>query len=40
LKEYCDIWGLKVNTEITKVMVFRKRGWLTNEKNINGYIIM
>jgi hypothetical protein len=26
LKEYCDIWGLKVNTEITKVMVFRKRG--------------
>ena len=26
LKSYCDRWGLIVNTEKTKVMVFRKRG--------------
>ena len=26
LNVYCDRWGLSVNTEKTKVMVFRKRG--------------
>ena len=26
LKVYCDNWGLNVNTEKTKIMVFRKRG--------------
>ena len=26
LKSYCDRWDLIVNTEKTKVMVFRKRG--------------
>ena len=28
LHNYCDTWGLKVNTDKTKVMVFRKRGHL------------
>ena len=28
LKTYCDKWGISVNTEKTKVMVFRKRGAL------------
>jgi len=28
LLEYCNAWGLKVNTAKTKIMVFRKRGGL------------
>lgn len=33
LSEYCDLWGLEVNTSKTKVMVFRRRGpSLNNEK--------
>ncbi len=26
LKIYCDKWGLEVNTEKSKIVVFRKRG--------------
>ena len=26
LKSYCDTWGLEVNTDKTKIVVFRKRG--------------
>ena len=37
LKVYCDKWGLSVNTEKTKIMVFRKGGRLNrNEKWIYG----
>ena len=33
LYDYCNCWGLEVNTKKTKVMVFRKRGRvLPNEK--------
>ena len=33
LYDYCDLWGLEVNTEKTKVVVFRKRGRVReNEK--------
>ena len=28
LLEYCNAWGLSVNTAKTKIMVFRKRGGL------------
>jgi hypothetical protein len=30
LKEYCKNWGLKVNTNKTKCMVFRRRGRILN----------
>ena len=38
---YCNLWGLKVNTEKTKITVFRKRsGLLPNEKwTYNGHDI-
>ena len=37
LKLYCDKWGLKVNIDKTKTMVFRKRGpILSNEKWLYG----
>jgi len=38
---YCNLWGLKVNTEKTKITVFRKRGGLLpNEKwTYNGHDI-
>ena len=32
LKQYCDKWGLMVNTKKTKVMVFRKRGGLRHNE--------
>ena len=35
LSEYCERWGLEVNTDKTKVMVFRKRGRV--ERDINFY---
>lgn len=41
LYQYCNMWGLKVNTDKTKIMLFRKRGkinqhekWLYNKQNI------
>ena len=41
LCEYCNKWGLKMNTTKTKVMVFRKRGrlrqheqWSYNDENL------
>ena len=33
LYEYCQSWGLKVNTEKTKIMVFRKGGKLKSIEN-------
>ena len=33
LHEYCNTWGLKVNTEKTKIMVFRKRGGLLRNEH-------
>ena len=33
LYEYCQSWGLKVNTEKTKIMVFRKGGNLKSTEN-------
>ena len=33
LKYYCNKWGLKVNSEKTKVVVFRKRGGLLNNES-------
>ena len=30
LLTYCEKWGLEVNTEKTKTMVFRKRGQIKN----------
>ena len=35
LSEYCERWGLEVNTDKTKVMVFRKQGRV--ERDINFY---
>ena len=32
LQDYCDYWGLKVNTVKTKIMVFRKRGRLHEQE--------
>ena len=32
LKDYCDTWGLEVNCNKTKVVVFRKRGGLKNDE--------
>ena len=32
LKSYCDLWGLEVNIDKTKVMVFRKRGLIRNNE--------
>ena len=32
LENYCKRWGLEVNTEKTKVMVFRKRGKIRNDE--------
>ncbi len=39
LHDYCDTWGLEVNTNKTKIVVFRKRGGLrANEKwTYNGH---
>ena len=37
LKSYCDTWGLEVNTDKTKIVVFRKRGPVfENEKWLYG----
>ena len=37
LKSYCDTWGLEVNTDKTKIVVFRKRGQVfENEKWLYG----
>ena len=33
LSEYCNAWGLEVNSSKTKVMVFRKRGGLLNNES-------
>ena len=33
LSEYCERWGLEVNTDKTKVMVFRKRGRVERDNN-------
>ena len=33
LHEYCGTWGLEVNIEKTKIMVFRKRGPLKSDEN-------
>ena len=33
LSDYCDKWGLNVNTEKTKIVVFRKRGKLRQYEN-------
>ena len=38
LYEYCNLWGLEVNTEKTKVVVFRKRGRV--RENESGSIII
>ena len=38
LKSYCDTWGLEVNTDKTKIVVFRKRGPVFEMRN--GYIII
>jgi len=42
LLEYCNAWGLSVNTAKTKIMVFRKRGglltterWTYNSQHID-----
>ena len=35
LKEYCDSWGLEVNCNKTKIMVFRKRGGLRDDEKWN-----
>ena len=32
LEKYCDKWGLTVNTEKTKIMVFRNKGGLRNNE--------
>ena len=32
LENYCKRWGLEVNTDKTKVMVFRKRGKIRNDE--------
>lgn len=32
LEKYCDKWGLTVNTDKTKIMVFRNRGGLRNNE--------
>ena len=32
LEKYCDKWGLTVNTEKTKIMVFRNMGGLRNNE--------
>jgi hypothetical protein len=41
LYNYCNTWGLEVNTEKTKVMVFRKRGtvFLNETWTYNGNIV-
>jgi len=41
LYQYCDSWGLKVNVEKTKIMVFRKRGGLLESEHwhYNGHQI-
>jgi hypothetical protein len=41
LHTYCNTWGLKVNTDKTKIMVFRKKGGLLQNENwnYNGHII-
>ena len=33
LERYCDRWGLQVNTEKTKIVVFRKRGGLRDNES-------
>ena len=33
LEHYCNKWGLQVNTEKTKIIVFRKRGGLRNNES-------
>ena len=33
LERYCDRWGLQVNTERTKIVVFRKRGGLHDNES-------
>ena len=32
LQTYCDVWGLKVNVAITKIVVFRKLGPLRQDE--------
>ena len=32
LEKYCKKWGLQVNTDKTKIVVFRKRGGLFNNE--------
>jgi len=38
LQTYCDVWVLKVNVAITKIVVFRKLGPLRQDEiwNYNG----
>ena len=38
LQTYCDVWGLKVNVAITKIVVFRKLGPLRQDEiwDLNG----
>ena len=33
LHDYCNTWGLEVNWDKTKIMVFRKRGRLNIDEN-------
>ena len=41
LHTYCNTWGLEVNTEKTKIVVFRNRGQIRNNEiwTYNGNII-
>lgn len=32
LYDYCNTWGLSVNTDKSKIVVFRKRGSVQNHK--------
>jgi hypothetical protein len=34
LYEYCQNWGLKVNTDKTKIVVLRKRGRVLENKRV------
>ena len=36
LKDYCELYDLKVNCEKTKIVVFRKRGQIKVNEKING----
>ena len=35
LHSHCTKWGLKVNTDKIKVMLFRKKGWVTTKRKLD-----